>query len=837
MASTNVQEDRSKLEKEISEASKNFQDLIISNEEIDNENKAKDVRITNREIEMKEIAEKNKSELSQLDMEQTFFEEKYDYEIEFESTYLDRLIGQCKRLIFLEKENKQLQSSINNSRTKIDDEGYSHAMAMHSTNRDMRIARGRMESTLRRELMSMDLAYQRRAFAALDDRKKKAMLRSSKLKDEISLQGIGMANLSTRLIVQESGFHRCMSDIKIMKAKHRDQRTKLGMLAKLKTGQERILDDLTQDYEKLLSERRELSKSLSTFPDVPLVEKSLASCIEKLFNERLSTDLATKRLELFQNLDLFLKPTNEEELRGFFDSSTFSFESFLFSMLGEETFTNNNNNKSDLKFLSTKEKDDINDFLNDDTNSESQNNLENLETTSEFNITNTNTTISNHVNDQASQESIFPQLRELSKIDFEFSQIFNGLKGKKSKLLQGKNDETNDQNMTAWIATKILQIWKLTSQENNKRNVYSKHKEKVLLNCLGKIRNESDEFVECSLHARRSYHNELLESLTVEEEASIQVEFASKSISDISSMLLPQANIYSATATANNSPINSAAFLDHTSPTAVSITDGLNRQLSFSRVLNYSEEDEKSVADADAYYPDTYVDTDDTHDREIEDLWDKIFDYKHEETVTADSNEPTHWFAKPRPPNRYPVEAIPHSPHTNPNNGSKVPPLRSTGAGSKDVKDFPDDTLLRNSKIRTLKVNLQIEPSISFSHSSISSFHSHGRSQSPMMTDKQGETTWSSASYLDASISEGGSGRDRRTMLSAPRSGGLDSITKTSSSANTASSSKDEIRKRKKFLPKNAKDPFIKEYTLVQNSNNFLISSHSGKLSQLAEHF
>jgi len=64
----------------------------------------------------------------------------------------------------------------------------------------------------------MDLAYQRSAFAALDDRKKKAMLRSSKLKDEISLQGIGMANLSTRLILQEAGYHRCMHDINIMKA-------------------------------------------------------------------------------------------------------------------------------------------------------------------------------------------------------------------------------------------------------------------------------------------------------------------------------------------------------------------------------------------------------------------------------------------------------------------------------------------------------------------------------------------------------------------------------------------------------------------------------------------
>ena len=60
----------------------------------------------------------------------------------------------------------------------------------------------------------MDLTYQKQAFAALDDKKKKAMLRSSKLKDEISLQGIGMANLTTRLIIQENGYHKCLNDIK-----------------------------------------------------------------------------------------------------------------------------------------------------------------------------------------------------------------------------------------------------------------------------------------------------------------------------------------------------------------------------------------------------------------------------------------------------------------------------------------------------------------------------------------------------------------------------------------------------------------------------------------------
>jgi len=54
------------------------------------------------------------------------------------------------------------------------------------------------------------------------------------------------------------------------------------------------------------------------------------------------------------------------------------------------------------------------------------------------------------------QESILPQLRELSKRDADFAKIFEVLKAKKSRLMQGKNEGSNEQNMTTWIATKVI---------------------------------------------------------------------------------------------------------------------------------------------------------------------------------------------------------------------------------------------------------------------------------------------------------------------------------------------------------------------------------------------
>jgi hypothetical protein len=44
----------------------------------------------------------------------------------------------------------------------------------------------------------MDLVFQKQAFSAMDDTKKKALLANSKLKDELALQSVGISNLTVR---------------------------------------------------------------------------------------------------------------------------------------------------------------------------------------------------------------------------------------------------------------------------------------------------------------------------------------------------------------------------------------------------------------------------------------------------------------------------------------------------------------------------------------------------------------------------------------------------------------------------------------------------------------
>ena len=49
----------------------------------------------------------------------------------------------------------------------------------------------------------MDIALQDDAFHALQDKQKRAMFENAQLKDEVTIQGIGISNLQTRLAKQK----------------------------------------------------------------------------------------------------------------------------------------------------------------------------------------------------------------------------------------------------------------------------------------------------------------------------------------------------------------------------------------------------------------------------------------------------------------------------------------------------------------------------------------------------------------------------------------------------------------------------------------------------------
>ncbi|RYG93637.1 hypothetical protein EON65_58620, partial [archaeon] len=95
------------------------------------------------------------------------------------------------------------------------------ALSLHDMNKNMRLLRQAMESKLRRELTGLDISFQKEAFDSLHERQKQAMFENAKLKDEVALQGVGIANLSARLARQKIQHDKCMKQLNYLNAKVR----------------------------------------------------------------------------------------------------------------------------------------------------------------------------------------------------------------------------------------------------------------------------------------------------------------------------------------------------------------------------------------------------------------------------------------------------------------------------------------------------------------------------------------------------------------------------------------------------------------------------------------
>ena len=93
------------------------------------------------------------------------------------------------------------------------------ALSLHDMNKNMRLLRLAMESKLRRELTGLDISFQKEAFDSLHERQKQAMFENAKLKDEVALQGVGIANLSARLARQKIQYDKCMKQLNYLNAK------------------------------------------------------------------------------------------------------------------------------------------------------------------------------------------------------------------------------------------------------------------------------------------------------------------------------------------------------------------------------------------------------------------------------------------------------------------------------------------------------------------------------------------------------------------------------------------------------------------------------------------
>jgi len=359
-----------------------------------------------------------------------------------------------------------------------------------------------------------------------------------------------------------------------------------------------------------------------------------------------------------------------------------------------------------------------------------------------------------------------------------------------------------------------MHIWKRTLNEMEEKNIYKRFKDKIISTFLSKIRDEAFEDISETLPTRRSFSTELAESLTSEEERALVAEFSSKDL---------KMNRRQSRLTTTASAVAAATATDNATTTAAAVTElphgisGIStRGHRLARGNGTLFEEEQSI------------DSDD-QDREIEELWDSIFEpiiNEVEDTGDKDIN----WFSKAPLPLRYPVEAFATSLTTSRAQSAEATAAAGGGLSSAPVEKEYDDRILQSSRVRLFKTNLHIEPSVSCTSKSL-------RAKTPLVRRRDDVWTAVDTAAATAAMTTASNSYDNGDNQSIFTSSVFSpSVTTTAKSANTMTSASFQSSitsrriKLKKLKPLEVKDPLVKDYKLVQNSNNFTMS-HAGKLS------
>jgi hypothetical protein len=340
-----LESDKHRLEEELKYVQLQMTDTLNLNDGLLAELRQKDETLVKREGYYSIISEKNAAELQQLEVEAVCSEQKYTYDVDSLQAQVDRMQLRRERYLRLKKENDNLNDTFEDMQRSVAEMSLDHANLVHDMNKDMMMVRENLESKLRQELNAMDLKYQQHAFSSLNETDKRDIFENAKLKDEVTLQSIGIANLSLRLGKQKHGTSGCNTEISKLNKKAALLRDQLSDLQSTKFHRTKEIDRLTKEIETLRLKKDSLEDLLHKDLDLDTLSDNIDECMRKIKYERLSAELWQKRLESAHFMQDYMIPTSDGEKKGTFSSNTHklvSTTSSLTGLLRQESKRDNN---------------------------------------------------------------------------------------------------------------------------------------------------------------------------------------------------------------------------------------------------------------------------------------------------------------------------------------------------------------------------------------------------------------------------------------------------------------------------------------------------------------
>jgi hypothetical protein len=157
--------------------------------------------------------------------------------------------------------------------------GRNHAAAMHHSNINIKDTRRQMEEVFRKDLSDMDQKYQNEAFNGLNDAQKKELLSNAKLKDEVGLQSIGLANMNVRLVREKMGYVASKSAMRTLEALAEQLRERIEGLQNDMRGHGASIEAYEASVKELRHEHDAMMEKLSRWPADQEVSDAIQACL------------------------------------------------------------------------------------------------------------------------------------------------------------------------------------------------------------------------------------------------------------------------------------------------------------------------------------------------------------------------------------------------------------------------------------------------------------------------------------------------------------------------------------------------------------------------------
>jgi hypothetical protein len=144
----------------------------------------------------------------------------------------------------MERENVSLRRRVTSLLGQVEKEGMDHAHETHTMKKEMFNLRMQLEQTFRKTLQELDGQYQKKAFDAMSEESKNALMANARLKEELALQSVGVENLLQRYKRQDTDLSKHRVDQDILHSANSIQLNNIAGLKRHKYEQEARFSDM-----------------------------------------------------------------------------------------------------------------------------------------------------------------------------------------------------------------------------------------------------------------------------------------------------------------------------------------------------------------------------------------------------------------------------------------------------------------------------------------------------------------------------------------------------------------------------------------------------------------